>query len=181
MIIIIEGVDLTFKSTLAELLSRELGLPVEQGSSFQIAKLPESEFFEFYKKSLGGEDKILDRSMYSNRVYAQAYSGFNLLSRDEVSELEDIVRDNHEQCLVIFCTATIDELVRRYKLRGDDEVKVEALEGLLERFYDVIHSECKLPLLQYDTVYRTPAEMAAYVKDIIKKGVRLPNGISETD
>jgi thymidylate kinase len=183
--IILEGNECTFKSTLAELLSKELNIPVKKGSSFEAATKPNDQLYKWYQETFGGvESTIYDRGFYSNLVYASLFEShpvtgaqIYMLEQDQIYALEEMLLRNYDQVIVVFCTAPTDVLKSRLAERGDENINAEELEEISERYYEVIVDELVdrksgPELILYETVYRTPEEFTNYFKYFIKKGSR---------
>lgn len=172
MIVILEGNDCTFKTTLGNRLAEELGIGLERGSSFESAKMNSEELFNWYvEKVNGGKSKILDRFVYSNRVYASLYEGYSLLSLNQVKTLESMIIQNYTNILLIFCHGEDRDLIRRIKIRGDKDVEPEELSRISLKYMELIPSECGLPTYYYDTSGSISIEeRIQHILNILTKG-----------
>jgi len=142
MLVILEGVDGTFKSTVALGLSDNIGLPVVRGSSFESAKQPNKELFRWYlEKIAGGESIIFDRYVYSNRVYAQLYRGYSIISVEQLKLLEQIIQQLHDYVLIVYLTGEEDDIGQRLNVRGDNYIKRNEIKSIMRRYEDVLNTE----------------------------------------
>jgi cytidylate kinase len=73
MLIILEGNECNFKSTVAEKLSNLIGFNVVKGSSFEMSKTTNEELFNKFNQLSNLNRTIIDRFIYSNLVYASLY------------------------------------------------------------------------------------------------------------
>lgn len=88
--IILEGTDCRYKSTIADKLSKELGYPVIKGSSFELAKSGNEKLFEHFNKLADEDNVIIDRYIYSNLVYAKKFKDYSILT-------EEATKNNREE------------------------------------------------------------------------------------
>ena len=167
MLIILEGVDGTFKTTVGKALNDMLNLPLLQGSSFESAKLPNDELFAWYlgtmEKSIGGA--ILDRFVYSNLVYASIYEDYSILTGDQAYKLEELMKYHHgSMVLVVYLFGHPDILEYRLSKRGDEYVKKDKIPILLDRYDYVMRQYCRIPyLLRIDTGYTDSKSCAGVI------------------
>lgn len=137
MIIIVEGPDLSGKSTLAKNLATELGYRYIKWpySSKILEKCPDESGETFLNtiKQFKDIDMVLDRGFISNIVYVEAYDRdydftyiFNL-----VDELKPVF---------ISLEPTSQIVHDRYENRGDDFINKLELEKLIKIYYKVINN-----------------------------------------
>lgn len=137
MIIVVEGPDLSGKSTLAKNLAIKLGCKLIKWpyNSKILEKCPDESGETFLNtiKQFKDVDMVIDRGFISNIVYVEAYDRdydftyiFNL-----VEELNPIF---------ISLEPTSDVVHSRYDRRGDDFVNKLELEKLIKIYYKVINN-----------------------------------------
>jgi thymidylate kinase len=169
LMIMLEGNECTFKSTIGKILADKLNIPLEQGSSFEIAKKTRKDLFEYYtSRACRPGDIIYDRFMYSNRTYAQLYPGVSLLSLDQVEYIENLIRENHTP-LVVYCYGENRDLISRLSARGDKDVKVREIPIITRKFDQVILTECMLPLMVFNSSVQTSEEGVEYILKRIRR------------
>ena len=151
MKIIIEGVDGTGKTTLANKLSKFTGFPIKHRSK------PESEeekklMYKSYVESItSGTDEIWDRCWYSEMVYGpimrdQTYIGFS-----EMYHLEKLLIQNGGG-IIIYCTDSLPLIWRRLKKRGENYITSFFKLYQLHSSYKFImeHNVHLLPVVKYE-------------------------------
>jgi thymidylate kinase len=170
MIVILEGVDGTFKSTIAFGLSNHIGLPVVPGSSFESAKLSNKELFRWYlEKIAGGQSVIFDRFVYSNRVYAQSFQDYSLITLPQMRLLEQVMGQMHDYLLVVYLTGTEDDIRERINIRGDNYIKVNKVKGLITRYEDIMKKEVGLKIIVVNTSRMTSEESINFLSKKIRR------------
>ncbi|WP_332274886.1 AAA family ATPase [Bacillus velezensis] len=145
--IILEGTDCCYKSTVADKLSKELGYPVLKGSSFELAKSGNEKLFEHFNK-LADEDKvIIDRYIYSNLVYARKFKDYSILTEDQQRAIEEKIR---YKAKVIYLYADPKVIKQRLRERGDEYINDQDIEPVLELYREVM-SDVGLHTYSWDT------------------------------
>ena len=138
MIHIIEGVDCTGKTTLANKLSIMTGMRVVHFG----APLDHQEILsmvDMYKGFLAVTDNvIMDRSWYSERVYGPVLRGKEQITVAQQHELEDIVME--KGCIIHYCVDTVERIINRMNIRGDDLIKAHQIESLVKGYDRVMKS-----------------------------------------
>lgn len=86
-LIILEGPDCCFKSTVAAKLSKELKYPIIKGSSFELATSGNEKLFEHFNKLADEDNVIIDRFVYSNLVYAKKFKDYSILTEQQLDLL----------------------------------------------------------------------------------------------
>jgi thymidylate kinase len=161
VLIILEGNECCFKTTVAEKLSKQLNLPVVKGSTFEFSKCTNEELFERFKSLTELDNVIIDRFIYSNRVYATLYEDYAILTDEQRQEIEDRIK---QKATVYFLFADDKVIENRIKERGDDYVVPEMVHKIND-MYDVTMSQSSLRVVAYDTNDWSSDEI---VKDIVK-------------
>jgi thymidylate kinase len=173
VIIILEGNECTFKSTIGKELSYRLDVQLRHGSSFQVAKLNHKDLFNHYLTlANGNEDVIYDRFIYSNRVYASLYQDCSILSLDEIKIIEGLIRSNHEKVLVVHCCGYEWDILERMRKRGDEYVKEDMIVPISQRYDKVMREECGLPKLVYNSSLSPSERAIEWIIDMINKEVK---------
>lgn len=149
-VIIVEGADCSGKDTLIETLSRMTGYSVVRGSSFEISKKGKEAMHDIMIDTIEKDNIIMNRSYYSNLVYADIF-GYPKIGDDLAKSVTDKI-NNSENVFVVYLYADKNILKERMKSRGDDEVSPDDLQSILEG-YKVILSGKFSPkkLMVFDT------------------------------
>ncbi|WP_406842608.1 AAA family ATPase [Bacillus velezensis] len=145
--IILEGTDCCYKSTVAEKLSKELGYPVIKGSSFELAKSGNEKLFEHFNKLADEDNVIIDRYIYSNLVYAKKFKDYSILTEEQQRAIEEKIRDKAK---VIYLHADPKVIKQRFRDRGDEYITERDIEPVLELYNQVI-DEMGLHMNSWDT------------------------------
>lgn len=145
--IILEGADCCYKSTVADKLSKELGYPVLKGSSFELAKSGNKKLFEHFNKLAGEDNVIIDRYIYSNLVYARKFKDYSILTEEQQRTIEKKIR---YKAKVIYLHADPEVIKQRLRDRGDEYITERDIEPVLELYRKVI-SSARLHTYSWDT------------------------------
>ncbi|MEH7714257.1 ATP-binding protein [Bacillus velezensis] len=145
--IILEGTDCCYKSTVADKLSKELGYPVIKGSSFELAKSGNEKLFEHFNKLADEDNVIIDRYIYSNLVYARKFKGYSILTEDQQREIEEKIR---YKAKVVYLHADPKVIKQRLLERGDEYINDRDIEPVLELYREVM-SNVRLHTYSWDT------------------------------
>jgi len=151
MIIIIEGCDLSGKSTVVEDLKRYYGngAVVFKNPIKPRTKNDQENIFVAYTVMFGMALKdefknklvIFDRAYPSEMVYSKVKRNYEALNDLRWWKFDS--NTAQEDVLMVYCYAPISNLRERLKVRGDDYVKAGELEKLVER-YDRFLKKTKL-------------------------------------
>lgn len=155
MLIILEGNECCFKTTVAEKLSKKLGWDIVKGSSFELAQCNNAELFEHFLGITHMKNKIVDRYIYSNLVYASLYKDFAIINEEQQNIIEDTLKD---KAIIVYLYASPDVIKERLEERGDDYVEVDMIESINEK-YDQVTISDKVYNTMYDTEYLTSDEI----------------------
>lgn len=145
--IILEGTDCCYKSTVADKLSKELGYPVIKGSSFELAKSGNEKLFEHFNKLADEDNVIIDRYIYSNLVYARKFKDYSILTEEQQRAIEEKIRGKAK---VIYLHADPKVIKQRLLERGDEYINDRDIEPVLELYNQVI-DEMGLHMNSWDT------------------------------
>ncbi|ATX84226.1 hypothetical protein CU084_11295 [Bacillus velezensis] len=145
--LILEGTDCCYKSTVAEKLSKELGYPVIKGSSFELAESGNEKLFEHFNKLADEDNVIIDRYIYSNLVYAKKFKDYSILTEEQQRTIEKKIRDKAK---VIYLHADTKVIKQRLHERGDEYINDRDIEPVLELYREVM-SDAGLHTYSWDT------------------------------
>ena len=149
MNILIEGSDATFKTTVADKLSKRLNRKVIKGSSFEMSECSNKELFEKFQEIHSHKNVIIDRSVFSNYVYATIY-GKTVLTDAQRSVIENQFRTN---TMTIYLHASAKDIQNRIEIRGDDDIKGDMIPSILF-LYGIILDEAQaneVPIMKFNT------------------------------
>ncbi|WP_416515614.1 AAA family ATPase [Bacillus velezensis] len=161
--IILEGTDCCYKSTVADKLSKELGYPVIKGSSFELAKNGNEMLFEHFNKLADEDNVIIDRYIYSNLVYAKKFKDYSILTEEQQRTIEKKIRDKAK---VIYLHADPKVIKQRLLERGDEYINDRDIEPVLELYREVM-SEIGLHTYSWDTEQWSSEEIAEGIIHLI--------------
>jgi len=143
-VIILEGCDLSGKTTLANKLSAHYhDLPIRKFS------VPDGDPTPDYVKELNHATfpKIYDRFLYGEYVYSRVKNRNVYMGKFELQMLElMLVTRPH---LIVYCKPPWDEVARRYAERGDEYVNLVELSEIYE-MYDEILTNPLANVIVYD-------------------------------
>jgi thymidylate kinase len=161
MIIILEGNECCFKTTVAEKLSKQLNIPVVKGSSFEYSKCTNEELFSRFKELAALDNVIIDRFIYSNRVYATLYEDYAILTKEQRMEIEDIIQ--HKS--TVYYLFADDEIIKeRISERGDDYVDISMVKKI-NNTYSGTMKDATIKIVSYDTEEWSSDEIVKEVAD----------------
>lgn len=163
MIVMLEGVDGVGKSTIREILRDFLNVNSVRGSSFESAKQDGWDLFRWYTQLIthpDNKDVIMDRSFYSNMVYASLFEGYTLLPLEQIRILEQIVKTLHKDILVVYLNAAPETIKERLSSKSDKYIKEADIDALMERYDKVMFYQCQLPWHYLDTNVNSPQVVA---------------------
>lgn len=137
MAIILEGVDCSGKTTFAEKLSEKTRFEVIKGSSFNLAKLGADGMYQFMFDLLKRKDIIIDRLYLSNLIYGAKYD-YPMMTEEQYASLSDMT---DLFSLVVYLHAPIGVIQYRMLKRGDDMIKIDDIEDILNRYNEALYSK----------------------------------------
>ncbi|MFO1442956.1 AAA family ATPase [Bacillus sp. Bva_UNVM-123] len=161
MLIILEGNECCFKTTIAEKLHKELNIPIIKGSSFEHSQCTNEELIHKFKELTKLNNTIIDRFIYSNRVYATLYKDYAILTNEQRKEIEDLIKN---KATVYYLHADDNVIEERIRQRGDEYVDV-SMVGKINDEYTRAILDCNLRIQVYNTNEWTSNEIT---EEIIK-------------
>lgn len=168
-LIIIEGSDANFKTTIAEKVSKKLNIPIVKGSSFELSTSSNEELFNRFIEFSKDDNVIYDRFIYSNKTYATLYEDYTILTDEQYSYIENRIK---EKAIVYYLHADDEVIKDRIRKRGDEYVDVSMVSKINKLFGEVI-SKSPLKVIYYDTNEWTSDRIAEEIaNDYTHKQVR---------
>lgn len=150
MMLILEGSDACFKSTIANKLSEKLSLPVVHGSSFELAECDNTELYDHFDNLAQADNVIYDRLIYSNQVYATIFTDYTILSDNQRHDIEDKIKD---KAIVIHLYADEDVIANRLGSRGDEYIDKTHIHDILTGYQTAMENAAYngVTVVSYDT------------------------------
>lgn len=164
MNIVFEGNELVGKSSTIEELSKRLpNYSIVRGSSFEMTKEGKNLFLPYMWELTKGDNQLIDRFSFSNRVYAFAYDGYDRLSDSEHDFLQ---RELARNGFVVYLYADEDEILRRKSIRGEDDVE-ESQFKIINLLYqtELTESISDLHIMPINTTKLTVSQVADKIID----------------
>ncbi|MCI3197723.1 deoxynucleoside kinase [Bacillus sp. HU-1818] len=146
-LIILEGADCCYKSTVADKLSKQLGYLVIKGSSFELAKSGNKKLFVHFNKLADEDNVIIDRYIYSNLVYARKFKDYSILTEEQQRVIEEKIR---HKAKVIYLHADPKVIKKRLRERGDEYINDRDVEPVLKLYREAM-SNAGLYTYSWDT------------------------------
>lgn len=165
MLIILEGNECCFKTTIAEKLSKKLNIPVVKGSSFEFSQCTNEQLFERFKELCELDNVIIDRFIYSNRVYATLYEDFAILTDEQRKQIEELI---HKKAKVYYLYADEKIIKQRISQRGDDYVNLDMV-GKINKEYSGTMLDAGIATVSFDTNEWNSDEITKEIANDFKK------------
>lgn len=135
-IIILEGNECNYKTTVANKLSEKLGYPIVKGSSFEMSTCTQEELFQQFVDFTKMDNVIIDRFIWSNLVYAPLYKDFSMISLEQAKDIQRMIMD---KAYLVVLHSDHETLAARLDERGDEYVKTERLQEINNKYWEVLH------------------------------------------
>lgn len=150
--IILEGNECSGKSSLAKKLSEKLGWEIVKGSNFESATGTNEELYDFLEKPLDMDNVIIDRTFFSNMVYATLYPKYTIITNEQYSELQDrlLEQDKNNESIVLYLYTDIETLKERLIDRGDEYIREDKLKDIND-MYELLWENAKVEPYGIDT------------------------------
>jgi len=146
-LIIIEGTDCNFKTTVAHLLSEELNYDIHKGSSFELASKGNKELYLHFRALAALEKGIIDRYIYSNIIYASKFKDYSIITNYQKEHLESLLLN---KAVVVYLHADDETVKKRLRERGDEYIDVSHINELNKAYRDLM-GKAELTVLSFDT------------------------------
>lgn len=148
MIYIIEGVDGTGKSTLANTIASAMRCPIIHMSQ-PVDSVPGVMFSSYMDIITNHRDVILDRCWYSEMVYGPVFRKHSQIALSDMFKLE---KELMGRAVIIYCrTNNIQRTWNNCKVRGEDFVPAENYAGLFDSYEKLMmHTKHLIPVLYYE-------------------------------
>lgn len=156
MNILIEGSDGAGKTTTIDILKEVLDMPVVKGSTFEHAAHGNEFLFNKFYSFTDLDNYIFDRTHISNRVYAQLYKDYSILTPEQMKLAEEKLKP---KSLLFYLFADLDVVIERVSNRGDDYVELDMIKKIRDK-YEKVLSETSLDVIRIDTTNKNPHEVA---------------------
>jgi len=166
--IVVDGVTGVGKSSLVQIISEEMGFrPFDEMFDDEYRLLHKffhdrekwafamqvnflTNRFKQYKHAMKVGEAVMDRSIYSDRIFALMYLNHNYLSPEEYAVYNNLLNTFLDHVrppkLMVYLRVATDEAIRRIHRRGRaDEIEVEReYWDMLNQFYEKNYQDFKL-------------------------------------
>lgn len=158
-IIHVSGMDCTLKTTLCEKLSKILSCEVCHFDKPKNLEDGKKQYFDFLNETYKQNDVICDRYHDGEHIYAPLYRGYE---SNYLHEFETKLREY--PYLFVNTVSDINVILERIKLRGEDFVKEEHYQTILDLFEKYLEKQ-SMPYIKIDTSdYKTDE----YIRRILR-------------
>lgn len=165
LLIILEGNECCFKSTIAKKLSKKLGFEIIKGSSFELAKSSQQELYEHFLNIAKMENKIIDRYIYSNLVYAPLFRDYSMISYGDKRNIESWLRCS--EAVVVYLFASEEVIRQRLIERGDEYIKTDHIKEINEKYFDVMKN-VSVPTIYMNTEVFDSETISNFIYTLVK-------------
>lgn len=150
MNIVLEGSDATFKTTIANMLGKQLDMKVLKGSSFELSKCTNEELYSFFDELTDLNNSVIDRHIYSNQVYASLYSGYAILTPEQLEKIEQKMMEN---TVVVYLKGDAEIVSKRLDKRGDEYIEPHEVSDILKEYHKVMEEAMTngMTVISFDT------------------------------
>jgi thymidylate kinase len=174
VVMIVEGVDLSGKTTAIERIAKHYNSGFILKNTYKPKQVDSLIYEQYWKildlvKNLGVNYRkdnliILDRFFPSQAVYSV------LRGSDDLSCAKINILDNYcvrNKMVFVYLDTSLKDLKKRYKERGDEHIKITQLEVLKER-YDQFYENTKMIKIKIDTTNKDWFELVKLVLEELK-------------
>lgn len=139
MIIIIEGIDGSGKTVLANKLSEQTGYPIVHMSYPKNVEESQTMLIAYKTLLLSGKNAIFDRGWYSELAYGPIKRGVSALSISDMFKLENIAAKTG--AMIIYCNDSAKDCWRRCQKRGEDYITShDDFDKIYANFEDIFNN-----------------------------------------
>ena len=174
MLIIIEGVDKTGKSTLTDFILKNM----DRAFLLKIGDRPKDSSYvqrqkikDYYWKVLnvyqyGFKDCVLllDRFFLSELVYSYK-RGYEASKDSEILMMKEELEKNGYDIVLIYCNTAIEKIAEKFATDKEDYAKIEDIKILQSR-YEMFLSELKIRTIPYDYTVTSPQQVLNKLQSI---------------
>lgn len=146
MLLLLEGIDKSGKSTLARKLVEEFGAEYVKFS--QPKRPPYDEYSEFLANAVPSKIYVLDRFMHGELVYGPIYRGKSGLDTVQLLSLEKTAASVHGSA-VIYCRVPSSQVKKKFLEDGEEFTQVKDI-GRIIHAYDCVFEGTCLKVFRYD-------------------------------
>lgn len=151
MIINLTGHDCTGKTTLAERLTNEINAEYTHFSNPKDMEDGKKQYFDFLNNVDSSKNYVCDRFHDGEWVYAPIYRGY---TANYMEELESKLRKT-DKYMLAYITADLETIIERIKVRGEDFVKEEHYQLVLDNFKNNFLMNQQMPFVMINTTHGT--------------------------
>ena len=149
MIIILEGIDGSGKTTLAQQISHQTGYPIihkTQPKDEAEKKLMIGEYLQVIRTN---KNAIFDRCWYSEMAYGPVMRDTSVITFPQMYELERLAAKSG--AMIIHCTGSEAALWQRCQKRGEDYVVCrDDFKAIHKNFNDIFLVPHYIPVVRYE-------------------------------
>lgn len=164
MVIFIEGVDRSGKTSLAAKLTETIKVPIIHCSK----PLTDDPFSEYQKMLNDIRDncfyKVYDRGYLGEYVYANLWRGGCKISDEQFQVLDKIALS--KKAVVIHAFADTKDIIERCRKDGEDLLKEDQIDKCKELFREII-SKTLLPVYNYNSSLMSLDDFYNYIQKLI--------------
>lgn len=178
MILMISGCDGTGKTTIVKALSEKLGWETKHFDKPKDLEDGKRQYFNFAKMMNEQPNKniICDRLHDGEWVYAPLFRGYKA---DYMREFEREITSTHN-ILFVYVKASLDTIIDRTRKRGEDFVKEEQFQTILDSFEEYLKDQA-LPFIVVDTTSSNTNEDVERIINAMDKVTTIWNCVREGD
>lgn len=160
LVVFIEGVDNTGKTTLANKLAEAFELEYKHNSKPQT-----DDPFQEYHDMIDGIRKstVIDRAYLSEYVYSKLWRGGCKITAKQFEELDLQCQLKFRNVILIHATAPIDVIKERCVREKEELLKLDQVQQCAE-WFDEIVGRCTLETIKYDSSKQSPEEIVEEVR-----------------
>lgn len=187
LVILVEGIDLSGKSTLVNLLAKEYpGIVIkntmrpDDGTEDETEKI--KRVYTYIIDTIfqtPSYNVILDRFYPSELVYSQVKRGYEAFDDPFYTDLEDRIKNDlmDQNVFLILCKPPVETIIERFAIRDEDFIKKAEVEEIYERyesFFEGSALENKLALDTRDTVESLLEQVVNFIEGNEHEGNNKP-------
>ena len=149
MIIIIEGVDGSGKTMLAQQISRQTKYPIVHRTKPKDEGEKALMMGEYLQAVRSSKNIIFDRCWYSEMAYGPVMRDKSYISYPQMYELEKQLA--RVGALIIYCTGAESMLWKRCQTRGEDYIVCrDDFKAIYNNFEDIFSAPHHIPVRRYE-------------------------------